>query len=276
MLNFKIDGEACTGCGTCVEDCPALIISMDDGLPGIEENIEQYCIRCMHCVAVCPEGAVSIHEYSPEQGDRFEPDRLPDPASLELLIKGRRSIRAYRDTNVDSALIDKILEVASHAPSGHNDRGLLYTLIDDKDGIDALRDEVFTGVEKRMENGTLPKDSEMFREIIEMWKMSGKDILFRGAPHLLVVSAPEDNAAPLHDAVIALTTFELYARDCGLGTIWNGLATLVISELVPELRDSLGIPKDHRIGYVMGFGFPDVHYARTIERGAPRINRVRK
>jgi len=275
MLNFKIDVETCTGCGQCENDCPAMIINLDNGLPEIAEEIEQYCIRCMHCVAVCPEGAVSIHRYSPEQGDKLDPKKLPEPKALELLIKGRRSIREYQDVNLDSVLIEKLFEVASHAPSGHNDRGLLFTVIDDKGGVYDLREEAFAAIEKLIENGTLPEDAEMFRDIIEMWKVSGKDILFRGAPHLLVVSALEESSTPLHDAIIALATFELYARNWGIGTIWNGLATLTIAELVPELRERMGIPEDHRIGYVMGFGLPAVHYERTIERGTPRINRVR-
>lgn len=115
----------------------------------------------------------------------------------------------------------------------------------------------------------------MFHDIIEVWKTSGKDILFRGAPHLLIVSALEESAAPLHDSIIALSTFELYASSYGVGTIWNGLTTLTISELVPALKDRLGIPKDHKIGYAMGFGLPAVQYERTIERGTPKINRVK-
>ncbi len=90
----------------------------------------------------------------------------------------------------------------------------------------------------------------------------------------MIVSASEECAAPLHDAVIALSTFELYGASHGLGTIWNGLATLTISELVPSLRTTLGIPEDHEIGYAMGFGLPAIGFKRTINRGAPKINRV--
>jgi N4-gp56 family major capsid protein len=50
--------------------------------------------------------------------------------------------------------------------------------------------------------------------------------------------------------------------------------TETITDLVPSLQNRLGIPDDHRIGYVMGFGYPAIHYQRTINRGMPQVNRV--
>lgn len=274
MLDFTIDEETCISCGQCASDCPSMIISMETNLPTIAEDLEQFCIACMHCVAVCSEGAVSLLNYGPDEGSTFDKTPIAGAEETERLIKARRSVRNYQDENVDSALIQKMVEVASHAPSGHNDRELLYTLVDDKGIIYDLRDEAFAGLEKLIADEKLPEGMEMFVDIMAAWKATGKDILFRGAPHLLIVSADRDCAAPLQDPIIALTTFELYAQANGIGTVWNGLATLVISELVPSLRARLGIPETHDIGYAMGFGRPALHYKRTIERKAPRINRV--
>lgn len=274
MLDFIIDEETCISCGQCASDCPAMIISMETNLPTIAEDLEQFCIGCMHCVAVCSEGSVSILGYEPQEGVSLDNAAVPAPDAVELLIKKRRSYRNYQDENVDFALIDKMVQVASHAPSGHNDRKLLYTLIDDKGIIYDLRDEAFAGLEKLIADDELPEGMDMFVDIINAWKSSGKDILFRGAPHLLIVSADTESAAPLHDSVIALTTFELYAQANGIGTVWNGLATLVISQLVPSLKSRLGIPESHEIGYAMGFGMPALNYKRTVERKAPQINRV--
>jgi len=276
MLDFTIDKETCISCGQCASDCPAMIISMETNLPTIAEDLEEFCIGCMHCVAVCSEGSVSILGYGPEEGTSLEKTSAAKPDALEMLIKGRRSVRNYQDENVDPAIIDKLVAVASHAPSAHNDRKLLYTLIDDKGIIYDLRDEAFAGLEKLIEDEKLPEGMEMFIDIIAAWRASGKDILFRGAPHLLVVSADKDCAAPLQDPIIALTTFDLYAQASGIGTIWNGLATLVISELVPSLKERLGIPENHEVGYAMGFGLPALNYKRTVERKAPLINRVSK
>jgi nitroreductase len=274
MLDFTIDVETCIGCGQCGSDCPAMIISMETGIPAIAPELEQFCIHCLHCVAICSEGSVSIRGYGPHEGAPLPVENMPRPEQMEMLIKGRRSVRNYQDKNIDPALIEKLIEVASHAPSGHNDRQLLYTLIDDKGVVFDLREEAIAGLEKLIEEDRLPEGMGMFGDIIKAWKNSGSDILFRGAPHLLVVSALLESAAPLQDCIIALTTFELYAQTYGIGTIWNGLATLTISELVPSLKKRLNIPEDHQIGYAMGFGYPAVRYERTINRGKALVNRV--
>ena len=275
MLDFTIDVETCIGCGQCATDCPAMIISMEEtGLPTIKQDLEQFCIRCMHCVAICSEGSVSILGYDPQKGIPLLSENMPKPEQLEMLIKGRRSMRNYQDENIDPSVIEKLLEVAGHAPSGHNDRGLLYTLLEDKGVVYDIREEAFAGLEKLIKEEKLPEGMEMFADIMEAWKSSGTDILFRGAPHLLIVSALDESASPMQDSIIALTTFELYAQSMGVGTIWNGLATLTITELVPSLKKRLGIPEDHTIGYAMGFGYPAIQYERTINRGKPRVNRV--
>ena len=275
MLDFTIDLETCIGCGQCASDCPAMIISMATGVPTIAPDLEEFCIRCMHCVAICSEGSVSIHGYGPEEGTPLPSKIMVTPEQLEMLIKSRRSVRNYRDENLDPRLIDKLIEVTGHAPSGHNDRQLLYTLVDDKGVLFDLREDAIAGLAQLVKDKKLPEGMEMFADIIEAWQKTGTDILFRGAPHLLIVSALDESAAPLQDCLIALTTFEIYAKSHGIGTIWNGLAMLTISELVPSLKKRLGIPEDHQIGYVMGFGYPAIQYERTINRAAPPLNRVK-
>jgi nitroreductase len=183
-------------------------------------------------------------------------------------------VRNYQQRNLDPALIDKLLEVAWHAPSGHNDRGVLYTVLDDMAGVAKVREAAIAGLEQLIAASELPEGMEMFVDIIEAWKATGKDILFRGAPHLVIASASRDSAAPLEDCLIGLSTFELYAQSHGVGTIWNGLATLTIAELVPSLRTLLQLPEDHQIGYAMGFGYPAIRYRRTVDRGTPRVAKL--
>lgn len=274
MLEFKVDYETCIGCGQCASDCPAMIITMDDKVPSIAADLEKFCIGCKHCVAICSEGSVSILGVGPNDGMETKETTVASD-EMELLIKSRRSVRNYRAENVPVEIIEKLVNVSAHAPSGHNDRELLYTIVDTPQKVDELREEAIAGLELMIAEGRLPEGMEMFKDIINAWKEGGKDILFRGAPHLLVVSALEECAAPLHDSIIGLTTFELYAQTYGIGTIWNGLATLTITELVPSLMETLNIPADHRVGYVMGFGYPAVGYKRTIDRGTPEINWVR-
>jgi ferredoxin len=53
----KVDKEKCTGCESCVEECPSEAISM------VEEKAQvdvETCVDCEVCVDSCPAEAISI------------------------------------------------------------------------------------------------------------------------------------------------------------------------------------------------------------------------
>ena len=54
-----IDVEACVQCGTCVEECPAAAISLDD-VPVVSAEDCVNCGTCGTCVDVCPSGAIAL------------------------------------------------------------------------------------------------------------------------------------------------------------------------------------------------------------------------
>jgi uncharacterized protein (DUF362 family) len=49
--------EWCTGCGTCIEQCPVAALSMNDGLPQVDADL---CISCFCCQEICPEKAITL------------------------------------------------------------------------------------------------------------------------------------------------------------------------------------------------------------------------
>ncbi|MBJ6726856.1 nitroreductase family protein [Geomesophilobacter sediminis] len=273
MLNFNIDRQKCTGCGTCAADCPAGIISLEGGTPSIPADREKGCYRCQHCLAVCPAAAVSIFGCRPEQSLPL-PGHLPDPVATETLIRGRRAVRRYREENLEPEFLRRLLDVACHAPSGMNARQCRFTVIDDRAKMVALRDELMARLSGMAQSGGFPAGLEFFQFFLAQWEEKRVDFLFRGAPHLLVVSAPQEIATPTPDCLIALTNFELYANSVGIGTVWDGLATLAINDLFPELRGRLGIPANHVIGYAMAFGRPAVQYARTTQHAPAEVHFV--
>jgi nitroreductase len=192
---------------------------------------------------------------------------------METLIRGRRSVRHYLDENLDPALIRLALDVAWQAPTGINMRQVQFSVIDDKESLAVFRDETYRGLEELIARGQLPDEKAFFAGFVRAWKEKGVDVLFRGAPHLLVASAPKGGPSPFPDCVIALSYFELFAQSLDIGTVWNGLVTWAINDLVPKLRNRLNIPDDHLVGYVMAFGKPAVQYQRTIEKG--KANMIR-
>jgi ferredoxin len=53
----KVDVEKCTGCETCVAECPSEAISIVDEKAVIDEEA---CLDCAVCVDACPEEAISM------------------------------------------------------------------------------------------------------------------------------------------------------------------------------------------------------------------------
>jgi len=62
LFEFRIDEEACRGCGLCKKQCPVECISGERREPHVIDPAE--CIRCGVCFDVCPFDAISkTHEH---------------------------------------------------------------------------------------------------------------------------------------------------------------------------------------------------------------------
>jgi len=271
MLQFQIDEERCIQCGECVADCPAGVISLKE-YPVITD--EEGCIRCQHCLAVCPTGAVSILGINPDESISLG-GNMPDPARLETLIKGRRSVRRYSGRDLDPEVIDELLDIAWHGPTGVNAQSVLFTVVREKEAMKTLRQEVMAQLAQLKDEGKLPPGfvGQYIGGAVKAWQEKNIDVIFRGAPHLLITSAPKGSPCPVQDTHIALTTFQLMAHARGVGTVWDGMFMMALS-LLPDLGARLGIPEDHLVGYAMAFGEPAVEYHRTVQRGKAMVNVV--
>lgn len=58
-LRPSADPELCTGCETCVEQCPVSALSMNETIPVVDEDL---CIACFCCQEICPEKAITLKE----------------------------------------------------------------------------------------------------------------------------------------------------------------------------------------------------------------------
>lgn len=61
----QVDPTICTGCGTCVENCPYGAIRMTE--EGTAEVLAAACKGCGCCGATCPEKAITMMNYTDEQ-----------------------------------------------------------------------------------------------------------------------------------------------------------------------------------------------------------------
>jgi nitroreductase/NAD-dependent dihydropyrimidine dehydrogenase PreA subunit len=265
MIDFRVNKDRCTRCGRCAYDCPVRIITQEGKTtPLIKPELEAQCMQCQHCLAVCPAGAISILGRNPDDSLALAPDRLPDFGQMNLLMRGRRSVRRYKDENVDPALLRRILAALANAPSGVNRRELTFTVIDDKAVMHRFREKVLSALADAAKAGRIPGHFAYLQTAVQAYHDSATDIIFRGAPHALIVSAPPDAPCPSEDVTLALAYFDLLAQSAGLGTCWWGMLKMVL-ETLPELKALVGLPAGHAY-YAMLFGVPAIRYARTVQR----------
>jgi len=52
-----VDAEKCTGCESCVDECPSEAISMKDEIAVVDEEA---CSDCEVCVDACPAEAITM------------------------------------------------------------------------------------------------------------------------------------------------------------------------------------------------------------------------
>jgi ferredoxin len=275
MLNFSVNTQRCNHCGLCVQDCPSRIIEQTaDAVPFIRPENEGNCIQCQHCLAVCPTAAVSIFGRDPDASLPLTPAALPKAEQMARLICARRTVRRYRDENVDPELLRHLLATVSNAPSGVNRRKLMFSVIDDKQVMQALRMRTLNGLVAADKAGKIRDSFVYLKQAPAAYENDRTDIIFRTAPHALIISAGPEAACPQEDSILAMAYFDLLAQSAGLGTVWWGLLKMV-TLVLPDIKAFLGVPADHPYFYGMLFGVPAVSYPRTVQRSdAATIRRI--
>ena len=277
---FFVDADKCTGCGKCVNVCSGQVLEMVDGAPEIKE-FDRFgwngCWKCQHCLAVCPEAAISILGKHPK--DSLSKPDTTIGEQIDRLVAYRRSCRRYLSKNVDKKLMDQIISDMNNVPTGGNSMTLEMTIIDDIDELERIWQFVYNGMEANAKRGYY--SSGMSRGMYQTMKRSEQalrkdDLLFCGAPHLFIAHkrakgqwASDDIA----DCNIATAYFEMICNAHGLGTTIMSYSASVIND-VPGARKMLGIPDDHYMGLIVGFGYPKIKYARGVQKD--RSNKIHR
>lgn len=270
---ITVDKNACTSCGFCVDVCPAGVLKLSEGYPFARHPGS--CIFCAHCVAVCPEDAL-IHQG--EKTGKFSL-KIPDSETPEDFYATKRSIRRYTSRRVDPERIKTLIQQAETAPSGHNTRKRKYHVVDQKNEIDQLEkitadryrrllflaNPVVTGflsVVAPQKAKKMMKDLEALKLLMSA-SDSGHRPFFRGAPCVILISAPKKKRTGREDCVAAQQYLMLNAHQQGLGSCIIGFALYAHKALEKYLK----IPKNRRIYAVTILGYATYTYKKAIYRG---------
>lgn len=270
IAELCIDAEKCIGCGLCTKVCPNDLLLKNEKNQICHREITQFgwsgCWRCQHCMAVCPVGAISVLGKKPEEAPALA-DVNASAQTVEALVSGRRSHRRYLKKNVEKEVIERILKVLQNAPNGGNKCQVEYTLIDDVEQMDRLRQIVTERMEALARKGIYANgfDEASYRDLKRVQRSVRPDMVFCGVPHLLIPHAPVGSGCWQQDTDIACGYFELLCNAHGLGTVMMSYCVDVLN-LMPDIRAMLEIPKNHYYSIAVGFGYPEIRYARGTDK----------
>ncbi|MFH1538895.1 MAG: nitroreductase family protein, partial [bacterium] len=246
------------------------------------------CIGCYHCVAVCPSDAVTCDEFPLKAFRKIPKDKAPSAAAVNDLLVQRRSIREFKNKEVPKKVLDELVEIVSHAPTGSNSRGVGLSIITDQKLINKMDARILKTFDKLTSLVDNPVASSLVASLggkknadrVKRWKgdlerykkAKGAARLhaFRGAPVLVVAHSGSDSSTGRDDCVIALAHLNIAAEARGMGCTWIGYL-VAAAKLDPHLKRVFGVPKNRALNAAMILGWPKYKYKRVIPRKAAPI-----
>ncbi len=249
----------CTRCGDCAAACPMAIVRVGSRGPRTVPDAEARCLLCGHCIAACPVQTLRHANLPGEECQPLEVGWRGEPAAVEQLIKGRRSIRRFQPKPVDRATLLRVLDTARFAPTARNSQTVRWLVVHEADEVRRLASATIDWMRTFLEAGQPVAGRYDPTPLIRAWE-AGYDPILRSAPHVLVAYGREGDGMAQASCVIALTTVELAALPHGLGTCWAGLLHMAVNQS-PGARAALGLPEGHVMHGGLMIGYPlEKHY----------------
>ena len=160
-------------------------------------------------------------------------------ADIFEVIKNRRSVRAYKDEQIDDEAIEKILEAAIMAPTARGEAPWHFTVVQNKEVLQDINDSV---------RSILSNSGD---ELLEAIAESGVNVM-HNAPTVVFVSAKSDATNMQADCSAAIQNMLLAAEGLDIGSCWLGLVAIYFS--VEENLKKLHIPDGYTQLYGVALG----------------------
>ena len=271
MSLLIVDESKCKQDGFCARDCPGAIIRLKnkESYPELVPGGEQLCLNCGHCVAVCPHGAMSHTKVPLEDCAPIQKELAIDEPQVVQFLRSRRSIRLYKDKRVEKQKIRRLIEIARYAPTASNTQLVEWLVFDGRDTVKEFAKLAADWARAMLEKDPRAAKNPYIPGIVAAWD-AGYDAVLRGAPAMVVASAPKEDRNGTVNLTLALSYLELAAPSMGLGACWAGLMQGALLGW-PPLQKAIGLPEDHTHNYPMMLGYPKAKYFRLPQRKPPKI-----
>jgi nitroreductase/NAD-dependent dihydropyrimidine dehydrogenase PreA subunit len=287
MTEITIDADVCKKDGLCAMTCTYGIFQQEEKstIPKIDDVMLEKCYRCGHCVAICPQEAISHSHFPKGTVNSIKLENLPSYIQVLELIRSRRSKRLFKDTQVERDVLEKVLEAARFAPSQHNDQSTEFVVIQDKkilheitaltaEGIGKLAGYTRNPIGRMMMRRALGRRGAAYvtelapemEGLVSLFK-SGIDWILRGAPVLVLFCA--DCAGGSFASVNAT----LKAETVGLGCFYAGFV-VTTSERDDRIARLVSLPETHMIYGALAMGYPQLKFKKWPERNPTKVTWV--
>jgi len=220
-------------------------------------------------MAICPPGALNLKTMSAQDCLSLKEGWTLSPEKIEPFLKGRRSIRNYKDQLVDHSVIEKIIDISRYAPSGINRQPVLWEVISGKENIHQLCEAVINWMRQMIKQEAPLAAMVGFDKIVSAWD-KGMDRICRQAPHVILAYSAKDELTGAQACTIALTYLELTALAFGLGACWAGYVSIAVN-MSEEVRKLVKLSPRAACHGAMMLGFAKYNYHRVPLRNTPSI-----
>lgn len=282
-----INENLCNGCGLCVTVCKDFSLIIDNNKVIKSTNPLFGCMACGHCMAICPTGAIEIYGRTLSPNDLFDIPAKHTASNYEQLLalfQRRRSIREFKDKNVELEFIEKILAAARTSPMGLPPSDVNVLVLNGKEKIRAfakdfseylkslrfMTNKIFLALMRPFwgkENNELFRDfiNPLFYAYIDEMEKGNNHIFYDAPLAIYFYGSPYSDPA---DPVIAATYAMIAAESLGLGTCMiGGVHPFIQSgKRAKEFRESHGIKFKSKEGLFLIVGYPAVKYQKGINR----------
>lgn len=262
-----VNSAKCIKCGRCADVCARRIITMEfEGPVGGEASD---CMACGQCVAVCPNAALDNWKSPLDQQVAVNSQLSIGPQEATQFLRSRRSIRCYKPQSVEQNKLEQLLDITRFAPTGGNTQGVSYLVISDREKLKDISLAAITWMAQQLANGNAM--AKPYARSVHHFQKTGRSVILRDAPHLIVAMAPEALARGKDNAQYSLTYAELYAPTLGLGTCWAGFLQRCAFCKCEPLLQLLDLPIGMVFAGALMVGYPKYSYPRLVDRNPLQV-----